>query len=65
MRPKEMCVKNSKNLKPKRGKKILLGKGWRLTGPNKRYFKGSVIAKFRVSKETVLVVRVIERPDRS
>ena len=48
--------------KPKRGKKMVTGKGWILTGPNKRYFKAALIVKRKIGGETVVLMRVIERP---
>lgn len=48
--------------KPKRGKKMFTGKGWVLTGPNGRFFKGTLIVKGKVAGKTVILMSVLERP---
>jgi len=48
--------------KPKYGKKMYRGKGWRLTGPNGRIFKAALIRRMKIDGATVVILRVRERP---
>ena len=43
-----------------RGEKMKPGKGWRLTGPNKRAFKATLVKRFDSGDENVAIFRVVK-----